>query len=344
VAVATPAAGQALQLIVENVDEAIFMFTPDWQKAVYVSLSCENVLGCRAGDLCRDPRSWMEVIAPEDADRMAAFVNGQAKGEVPLENSVEFRAMAPGGEVRWISCRTYPVRDSHGNVTGIAGIAEDVTERKKAEGQLRDSERFLNDIFECFQDGISILDRDLNILRVNHKTEHWYSSRAPLEGKKCYEGFHGRTAPCEICPSKKAIEKKAAHSEIVPFHGEDGRQRGWLEISAYPLVDARGNVAGVIEHARDITERKRSEETLANSEAQFRALFEDASDAIFIADAETGTIIDCNPNAEKLIGRPREEIIGMHQTMLHPPEEAKNTATASSSICGKAACSATRWT
>ena len=70
-------------------------------------------------------------------------------------------------------------------------------------------------------------------------------------------------------------------------------------------------------------ERKRAEATLINSEARFRTLFEDASDAIFIADVETGAIIDCNSNAEKLIGRPRSEIIGLPQTELHPHGETE---------------------
>lgn len=72
---------------------------------------------------------------------------------------------------------------------------------------------------------------------------------------------------------------------------------------------------------RDITERKRNESVLRESEAQFRLLFEGANDAIFWANAETGLLTHCNAAAEKLLGREHAEIIGQHQSFLHPPEE-----------------------
>jgi PAS domain S-box-containing protein len=68
-------------------------------------------------------------------------------------------------------------------------------------------------------------------------------------------------------------------------------------------------------------ERKRAEAALINSEAKFKAIFEGAGAAIFIADTETGNIVECNSNAEVLMGRPRGEIIGMHQSRLHPEGE-----------------------
>jgi len=72
----------------------------------------------------------------------------------------------------------------------------------------------------------------------------------------------------------------------------------------------------------DITERKRLEEALQESEQKHRALFEELNDAAFLADVETGRILDTNKQGEVLLGRTREEIIGMHQSELHPPEMA----------------------
>lgn len=62
---------------------------------------------------------------------------------------------------------------------------------------------------------------------------------------------------------------------------------------------------------------------LKESEEKFKSLFENANDAIFIADPSTGKIIDANKEASKLLKRPLKEIIGMHQTKLHPPEKVK---------------------
>ena len=72
-----------------------------------------------------------------------------------------------------------------------------------------------------------------------------------------------------------------------------------------------------------LDERKRAEEALRESEAKFRALFEGAGVAILVADVATGRIIDCNGKAEELIGRPRDEIIGLHQTQVHPEDRAE---------------------
>jgi PAS domain S-box-containing protein len=72
---------------------------------------------------------------------------------------------------------------------------------------------------------------------------------------------------------------------------------------------------------RDISGRRKKEEALRESEEKFRALFEEALDAIFVADPETGTIIDCNRAATELTGRTKSELIGKHQRILHPKQE-----------------------
>lgn len=75
---------------------------------------------------------------------------------------------------------------------------------------------------------------------------------------------------------------------------------------------------------RDITERRRSDEALRESETRFKRLFEDAKDAIFWTDRETGLIKNCNKAAEMLIGRKKEEMVGNLRTQLYPPEKAEH--------------------
>jgi len=71
---------------------------------------------------------------------------------------------------------------------------------------------------------------------------------------------------------------------------------------------------------REVAERKRAEEQLRKAEERYRTQFEGALDAIFIADAETGIITDCNPAATRLVGREKSELVGQHQRIIHPPE------------------------
>lgn len=97
----------------------------------------------------------------------------------------------------------------------------------------------------------------------------------------------------------------------------------WLCDHAQPVrSETFGRVIHIYGTAQVITERKQYEDTLRDSEAKYYKLLETSNDAIFIADAASGIILDTNKKAEDLLGYPREEIIGMHHTQLHPAEEA----------------------
>ncbi|MDO8140824.1 MAG: PAS domain S-box protein [Candidatus Brocadiales bacterium] len=99
----------------------------------------------------------------------------------------------------------------------------------------------------------------------------------------------------------------------------DGEYR-WILATGTPYYLADGNFAGYIGSCVDITKLKESEEKLREVEEKCLP-FETSHDAIFIADVESGTIINTNKRAEDMLGYSREEIIGMHQTQLHPEEE-----------------------
>lgn len=131
--------------------------------------------------------------------------------------------------------------------------------RRQAERELRDSQRFLEAVFNGIQDGISVLDRDLTILQVNQAMNRLYAHQLPLAGKKCFQAYHGRSEPCRVCPTLRALRERSPQVDIVPLVGGSG-QSGWLELHSFPLVDADGEPTMVIEYVRDISERKLLEE------------------------------------------------------------------------------------
>lgn len=135
-----------------------------------------------------------------------------------------------------------------------------ILERKKSEESLKKSERFLSNVFDSIQDGLSVLDKEMNIVRVNPVMEKWYAHAMPLVGKKCYEAYHGRSSRCEVCPTKKSLESGKSGHEIVTKTGPGGKVVGWMDLYSFPLFDAiTGQLTGVIEYVRDITERKLAE-------------------------------------------------------------------------------------
>ena len=158
-------------------------------------------------------------------------------------------------------------------------------ERKQAEESLQESERFLTNVFTSIQDGISILDKDMNIVRVNPVMEIWYSHSMPLVGKKCYEAYHRRNERCNVCPTHETLSTGKAAFETVQRIGPNGEVTGWLDLYSYPLIDAlTGQLKGVIEYVRDITDRKRAEEALRENELQYRMTLESMADGIHVID------------------------------------------------------------
>lgn len=212
--------------------------------------------------------------------------------------------VAVNGELRVFNTLKIPLRDAEGRVWGLLGFARDITElkraeeelekyraqleqlveqrtaqlievneqlqreiieRRQAEARIQQNERFLQAVFDGIQDGISVLDRDLNILRVNQAMERWYAHMVPLAGRKCYEAYHLRSEPCEVCPTLRAMASGTPQMGEVPLT-RPGHSGGWLELYAFPTFDDQGQPSGVIEYVRDITERRRMEQYALRAE------------------------------------------------------------------------------
>ena len=94
----------------------------------------------------------------------------------------------------------------------------------------------------------------------------------------------------------------------------------WIRAILFPLNTSNGVTELFVFMHENITERKIAENALIESEMQFKSLFENAADAIFIADKNTGIILNANKAASILLEKPISDIVGIHQTQLHPPE------------------------
>jgi PAS domain S-box-containing protein len=134
-------------------------------------------------------------------------------------------------------------------------------------------------------------------------------------------------------PAKDGLEflKELRHrGDTIPFIMFTGKGREEVAINALNLgadqyLNKTGNpetVYGELAHAiRQAADRKSAQERMKEAEERYRTLFEEAMDAFFVADAETGVLIDCNRAATELVGRSKSELIGKHQQILHPPQE-----------------------
>ena len=144
-------------------------------------------------------------------------------------------------------------------------LQTEISERKRVEKALRDSEGFLEDIIESIQDGISVMDPDLTIRHVNGVMKQWYPDRQPLIGQKCFQCYQEQDEPCDPCPSQRCLESGRTERDLVA--GLPGSPVEWFEVFSFPIKDQDdGKVTGVVEFVRDISERKRLENQLAQAE------------------------------------------------------------------------------
>lgn len=218
------------------------------------------------------------------------------------------------------------IKDKAGNVTELVGITKDITDRKRAEEALQERERFLQNIFGAIQDGISVLDIDLNIIKTNFWMEKTYADQMPLLGKKCYRVYQRRESPCPWCPSIRTVETGETNTEIVPYPSEQNPS-GWIELTAYPVKDEQGRMTNVIEYVKDITDRKRSEEALKGSETRFRDLAELLPEAVFETDQNLN-LTYVNRRAFDLFGYTEEDIDrGLNGFEMIVPEDRDRVKT-----------------
>ncbi len=130
---------QRFRQLAENIREVFWMSDPAKSEILYVSPAYEEVWGRPCVSLYRDPLSFFEAIHPDDREHVrVASLERQRRGE---PSDVEYRVVRPDGSFRWVRDRGFPIRDASGRAYRAVGIAEDVTERRRAADALREADR-----------------------------------------------------------------------------------------------------------------------------------------------------------------------------------------------------------
>ena len=196
--------------------------------------------------------------------------------------------------------------------------------RKKANKALQESEERFLSIFNNMDVGITLLDLNGHIIRTNELYCDFLGySQEEIVGMHFSKFTHPEDLNKDMDLFDALVKGKRSGYDFEKRHVRKNGKIVWGRLRASLVRDDNGHPKYALMTCIDITERKRAEETLRESEEKFRLTFENAKDAILWADSETGIIINCNKAAETLLEKKREEIIGRSQTTLHPPQKAE---------------------
>jgi PAS domain S-box-containing protein len=335
---ATPPSAQArYQVLVEQIPAVVFMaYLDGGMGEAYVSPHIEQTLGFSQEEWLDDPLRWYQQIHPDDRSRWSIEAAETLITGRPLKSI--YRVLAADGRVVWFHCEAKLVRRENGEPWFIHGVGFDITELKQTEQALKQesaererlqklalehqiakaeqTESRLAAIVESSEDPIIGKTLDGTVTT-------WNAAASRVFGYQPEE-IVGKSILLLVPPERYDEERellsrlragaRIAHQETQRVTKDGVRIDVSLTISP---IKIGSNIIGASTIARDITERKRAEEALRESEERFRTMAETAADAIFRID-QRSTILFANRAAEKIFGYTSEELIGQTLTILMP--------------------------
>jgi diguanylate cyclase (GGDEF)-like protein len=300
---ATGGNGTALTQLVEGNPVATIVIDAE-HRVTHWNRACEALTGVLAADMLGRSEQWRAFYTAARPILADLVVDGVSEAEVAAHYDCKFRRSAlldqayelenffpefgKGG--CWLFATAAPIRNEAGEIVGAIETLQDVTEWRRAEAALSDSEAYLAQIV----DGSSVATL---VIDARHRVTHWnraceamtgtlardvigtsgqwkafYPSRRPIMADLVLDVssenmvdrlYHGRFRSSAQIPGAYEAE------DFFPHFGEGGR---WLFFTAAPLRNASGEVVGAIETLQDVTERRRAEEALRESEERYRSL------------------------------------------------------------------------
>ncbi|UCG51360.1 MAG: PAS domain S-box protein [Candidatus Latescibacterota bacterium] len=316
------------RLLAENVTDVIWTSDLDL-RPTYVSPSARQRFDVGTNEPTEP--SMLKSLTPKSrqlvqdvlAEELALESTGNAD---PLRaRALELEHVREDGSVIWTEERVNFLRDENDQPIGLLGVSRDITERRRAEQAVRESNDRLQSVLRVAPVGIGVVC-DRVIVQVNDRLcEMIGYTPEELLGKNARILYPSQEDYDYVGKEKyDQIRKQGTATVETRWKRKDG---GVIQIllSSTPL-DPENLSAGVTFTALDITARKKAERALRESEEKYRELFGAVSDAIIIIDVETLNIVDVNERAERVYGYSREEFLRLRlEDIAHEVEKSATT-------------------
>ena len=234
----------------------------------------------------------------------------------------------PNGQTNWVETNKVPLRNESGEVVGIVGTFQDISDRKKAEIDLLESQRFLQLVLDTFPLFIFWKDRQSVYLGCNQNfaLSAGLNSSSEIIGKTDYEMPWGESeAEKYRSDDQQVIASGNAKLNIIETQYQANGETIWLETNKIPLCDLKGNVIGVLGTYQDISDRKIAEENLAESETFNRQLVTEFPIGLASCRMD-GQLVFVNAAFAQILGRTVEEVLSLTYWDITPAKYADQEA------------------
>jgi two-component system, cell cycle sensor histidine kinase and response regulator CckA len=310
-------AGELYRVLFDHVDKMVCTLDLEG-RFTSINAAGERLTGYAASELAG--RFAVELIAPEHRDEAVRRFRRRlgTTGELPSDDSV---LLSRDGT--YIPIEITSVLLGHdGEVDGVLGLVRDLSERRGAERALHESEERFRMLLEAAPDGVVIADTDGRVQLVNAQTERLFGyERDELHGQPV-ELLLPESVRAAHAAHRAGYHRDARTREMgagLPLSGlrKDGT-RFPVDVSLSPLQTEEGLL--VLASVRDVSERRRAEETLLESEQRFRQAFQFASIGMALV-APDGRFLQVNDALCDIVGYPAEELIAKtFQDITHPDD------------------------
>ncbi|MDY7039864.1 MAG: PAS domain S-box protein, partial [Chloroflexota bacterium] len=274
----------------------------------------EPMFGLERGEFGGTYEAFLGCVHPEDRQRVIDAVN--ACVEEGQKYNIEHRVVWPDGTVRWVLETGDAVRGDDGKAIRMLGVAQDITERKRAEEALRRERDLVARITETSPVGIAVVNHEGQITFANERAEQVLGLTRDEIVRRTYNepewritDYEGKPFPDDELPFRRVMSTGQPVRDVRhAIERPDGR-RVLLSINSAPLFDDAGQLDGIVAALEDITERIRAEKTLRRARREWEDIFQAIGHPTVILDPQHG-VIAANRATTKAVGRPLEDILG----------------------------------